>query len=128
MPTRFSDHSATLIHNIFTNQLVNHDSGVLSNSISDHQMLFLYSKNNRTVQKQVKYREVEVKNTNAMNALLREVESRAENWWHISTQKPPNVASSSAISEPIIAGLVSARGLPNPMKLGNQLHRPTQTG
>ena len=53
---------------------------------------------------------------------------RAENWWHISTQKPPNVGSSSAISEPRIAGLVSARGLPNPMKLGNQLHRPTQTG
>ena len=53
---------------------------------------------------------------------------RVENWWHISTQKPPNVGSSSAISEPIIAGLVSARGLPNPMKLGNQLHRPTQTG
>ena len=54
--------------------------------------------------------------------------TRAENWWHISTQKPPNVGSSSAISEPIIAGLVSAKGLPNPMKLGNQLHRPTQTG
>ena len=53
---------------------------------------------------------------------------RAENWWHISTQKPPNVGSSSAISEPIIAGLVSARGPPNPMKLGNQLQRPTQTG
>ena len=56
------------------------------------------------------------------------VHNRAENWWHISTQKPPNVGSSSAISEPIIAGLVSARGLPKPMKLGNQLHRPTQTG
>ena len=53
---------------------------------------------------------------------------RAENWWHISTKKPPNIGSSSAISEPIIAGLVSARGLPNPMKLGNQLHPPTQTG
>ena len=57
-----------------------------------------------------------------------DIHTRAENWWHISTQKPPNVGSSSAISEPIIAGLVSARGLPNPMKLGNQLHRPTQTG
>ena len=53
---------------------------------------------------------------------------RAENWWHISTQKPPNVGSSSAMSEPIIAELVSAKGPPNPMKLGNQLHRPTQTG
>ena len=60
-------------------------------------------------------------------ATITYIYSRAENWWHISTQKPPNVGSSSAISEPIIAGLVSARGLPNPMKLGNQLHRPTQT-
>ena len=38
-------------------------------------MLFSYSKNIRIVQKQVKYIEVEVKNTNALNALLREVES-----------------------------------------------------
>ena len=69
---------------------------------------------------------------NRFTSMLQKVVSRqhtiAENWWHISTQKPPNVGSSSAISEPIIAGLVSARGLPNPMKLGNQLHRPTQTG
>ena len=45
--------------------------------------------------------------------------SRAENWLHISTQKPPNVGSSIAISEPIIAGLVLARESPNSMKLGN---------
>ena len=45
--------------------------------------------------------------------------SRAENWWHISTQKPPNVGSSIAISEPIIAGLVLATESPNSMKLGN---------
>ena len=38
--------------------------------------------------------------------------SRAENWWHISTQKPPNVGSSIAISEPIIAGLVLATDHP----------------
>ena len=74
MPTRFTDHSATLIDNIFTNQLDNHVSGVLTNSISDHQMLFSYSKNIRIVQKQVKYIEVEVKNMNALSALLREVE------------------------------------------------------
>ena len=53
MPTRFTDHSATLIDNIFMNQLDNHDSGVLANSISDHQMLFSYSKNIRIVQEQV---------------------------------------------------------------------------
>ena len=45
--------------------------------------------------------------------------SRAENWWHISTQKSPNVGSSIAISEPMIAGLVFATGSPNSMKLGN---------
>ena len=44
MPTRFTEQSATLIDNIFTNQLDNHVSGVLTNSISDHQMLFSYSK------------------------------------------------------------------------------------
>ena len=38
-------------------------------------MLFSYSKNNRIFQKQVKYIEVEVKNTNALNVLLRVVES-----------------------------------------------------
>ena len=54
--------------------------------------------------------------------------SRAENWWHISTQKPPNVGSSIAISEPIIAGLVLATGSPNSMKLVNLVQRPTQTG
>ena len=59
---------------------------------------------------------------------LSHILSRAENWWDISTQKPPNVGSSIAISEPIIAGLVSARRPPNPMKLGIQVQRPTQTG
>ena len=37
----------------------------------------------------------------------------------ISTQKPPNVGPSIAISEPIIAGLVLAAGSPNSRKLGN---------
>ena len=54
-----------------------------------------------------------------IRARLNYQQTGRENWWHISTQKPPNVGSSSAISEPIIAGLVSARGLPNPMKLGS---------
>ena len=60
--------------------------------------------------------------------LINSLCSRAENWWHISTQKPPNVGSSSAISEPIITGLVSARGPPNPKKLGNQLQRNKKNG
>ena len=56
-----------------------------------------------------------------------DMDTRAENWWHISIQKPHNVGSSIAISEPIIAGLVSAKRPPNPMKLGNQVQQPTQT-
>ena len=53
---------------------------------------------------------------------------RAENWWHISTQKPPNVGSSSANVRAHNCWISLSEGLPNPMKLGNQLHRPTQTG
>ena len=32
--------------------------------------------------------------------------SRAENWWHISTQKPPNVGSSTAHTGPAILGWI----------------------
>ena len=75
MPTRFTEHSATLIDNIFTNHLENNDFGILTNSISDHQMIFTYSKNNKIHKKQNKYIEVEVNNDNSLNSLLRELES-----------------------------------------------------
>ena len=75
MPTRFTKHSATLVDNIFTNQLVDHESGILTNSISDHQMIFSYSKDKKNYKKQSKYIEVEVNNENALNALLRELQN-----------------------------------------------------
>ena len=75
MPTRFTEHSATLIDNIFTNQLVDHESGILSNSISDHQMIFSYSKDKKIYKRQSKYIEVEVNNENALNALLIELQN-----------------------------------------------------
>ena len=49
MPTRFTEHSATIIDNIFTNQLVEHESGILTNSIIDHQMIFSYSKDKKNI-------------------------------------------------------------------------------
>ena len=75
MPTRFTEHSATLIDNIFTNQLVDHESGILTNSISDHQMIFSYSKDKKIYKRQSKYIEVEVNNENALNALLIELQN-----------------------------------------------------
>ena len=42
LPTRITDHSATLLDNIFTNVLEEHTSGVIINSISDHQMISTY--------------------------------------------------------------------------------------
>ena len=38
LPTRITDHCATLQDNIFTNVLEEHTSGVIVNSISDHQI------------------------------------------------------------------------------------------
>ena len=43
LPTRLTDHSATLIDNIFSTVLDNHKSGVIVNTISDHQMIYTYS-------------------------------------------------------------------------------------
>ena len=42
LPTRITDHSATLLDNIFTNVLEEHTSGVIVNNISDHQMIYTY--------------------------------------------------------------------------------------
>ena len=52
LPTRLSDNSSTLIDNIFTNNIDEAStSGILLNSISDHQMIFTYVENVYTLQK-----------------------------------------------------------------------------
>ena len=43
LPTRITDHSATLIDNIFGNRIDNNESGIIINNISDHQMIYTYS-------------------------------------------------------------------------------------
>ena len=42
LPTQITDHCATLLDNIFTNVFEEHTSGVIVNSISDHQMIYTY--------------------------------------------------------------------------------------
>ena len=45
LPTRVTNHSATLIDNIFSTELDNNNSAVIVNNISDHQMICTYSTN-----------------------------------------------------------------------------------
>ena len=45
LPTRVTNHSTTLIDNIFSTELYNNDSAVLVNHISDDQMICTYSTN-----------------------------------------------------------------------------------
>ena len=43
LPTRITNHSATLLDNIFTNESGSHESGIIVNNISDHQMIYTYN-------------------------------------------------------------------------------------
>ena len=43
LPTRVTNHSATLLDNIFSTEFGNNDSGVIVNNISDHQIIYTYS-------------------------------------------------------------------------------------
>ena len=45
LPTRISEHSCTLIDNIFTSNIDERESsGILLNQISDHQMVFYFNR------------------------------------------------------------------------------------
>ena len=72
LPTRITNHSATLLDNIFTNELGSHESGILVNNISDHQMIYTYNttqiKSTSTSSK--KFIEVETNNRQAMDRFL----------------------------------------------------------
>ena len=60
LPTRISDHSCTLIDNIFSNNIeLRETSGILLNQLSDHQMVFTNIENITNIDKVSKYIEVE---------------------------------------------------------------------
>ena len=65
LPTRYNRNtgSATLIDNIFTNHIDNSTSGVFTNEISDHQMMYTYSNESFLNNNPAKYIDIE-SNTN----------------------------------------------------------------
>ena len=70
LPTRITDHSATLIDNIFGNRIDN-EFGIIINHISDHQMIYTYSTEQfpcHTREKQ--YVQLETKDAQAMNKFI----------------------------------------------------------
>ena len=72
MPTRITNHSATLLDNIYSTELDSNEAGILVNNISDHQMIYTYNttqrKNTSTSSK--KMIEVETNNRQAMDRIL----------------------------------------------------------
>ena len=75
LTTRITDHSATLIDNIFGNRIDNNESGIILNNISDHQMIYTYSTEQlpcRTREKQ--YVQLETKDAQAMNKFINKLQ------------------------------------------------------
>ena len=78
LPTRITNHSATIqlyfniVDNIFNNELGSHESGILVNNISDHQIIYTYNttqiKSTSTSSK--KFIEFETNNRQAINRFL----------------------------------------------------------
>ena len=70
LPTRVTDHSATLIDNIFSSVLDDSKSGVIINNISDHQMIYTYSTEKKYSPHQSKFIEVENNSRDAVELFL----------------------------------------------------------
>ena len=74
LPTRLSDHSSTLIDNIFTNNMdETGTSGILLNNISDHQMIFTYVENVSYITEVPKFIEIEKSDDRSMHAFVNEL-------------------------------------------------------
>ena len=75
LPTRFdaNNRTATLIDNIFTNMLDNNNSGVLTNSISDHQMIYSFLNDSIKDHNTKKIIEIETSNEITLNLFLEEL-------------------------------------------------------
>ena len=66
LPTRFSDHSATLIDNVFRTNIEEKEvSGILLNHIPDHQLLFTHIENLSYIEKVPKF--INIKKTNPIS-------------------------------------------------------------
>ena len=70
LPTRIAGQSASLIHNIFCNNIDEIEkSGILWNHISDHQLIFTYIKHLSYIQKVPKFVEVEKVNSSSIKKI-----------------------------------------------------------
>ena len=74
LPTRLTDHSATLIDNIFCNRIDNNESGILINHISDHQMIYTYSTEKVYTTRVRQYVELETNDAQEMNTFLNKLQ------------------------------------------------------
>ena len=75
LPTRLSDHSSTLIDNIFTNNIDEAGTSViLLNSIYDHQMIFTYVENVSYITEVPKFIKVERSDERSMHNFVKELE------------------------------------------------------
>ena len=75
LPTRLTDHSATLMDNIFSTVLDDHKSGVIVNTISDHQMIYTYSIEKTYTPKIKRTIETENATPTAMEAFAKKLQS-----------------------------------------------------
>ena len=76
LPTRIAGQSASLIDNIFSNNIDEREkSGILLNHISDHQLIFTYIEHLSYIQKVPKFVEVEKVNSSSIKKSVEELEN-----------------------------------------------------
>ena len=76
LPTRIAGQSASLIDNIFSNNIDEREkSGILLNHISDHQLIFTYIEHLSYIQKVPKFVEVEKVNSSSIKKFVEELEN-----------------------------------------------------
>ena len=77
LPTRYNRNtgSATLIDNIFTNHIDNSTSGVFTNEISDHQMIYTYSNESFLNNNPAKYIDIESNTNEKLDNFLIELQN-----------------------------------------------------
>ena len=71
LPTRLTDHSATLIDNTFCDRIDSNESGIIINHIFDHQMVYTYSTKKVYTTRVRQQIELEKNDAEAMNAFLK---------------------------------------------------------
>ena len=75
LPTRISEHSSTLIDNIFTSNIDEKESsGILLNQISDHRMIFTFIENKSYVTHVPKFVEIQNNDHNSIQNFVHELE------------------------------------------------------